>query len=126
MPGIVAIEGPEFSNYQQAQIQLDELASAINTRGMMPSCPMIILCDDSSFISGSLQNFFWATFTRSNPSHDIYGVNSHYENKHWACDNMIIDIRTKPHHAPPLIPDTTVERSIERLFAEGGSLSKFK
>lgn len=126
MPGIVAIEGPEFSNYQQAQKQLDELSSAIQARGMMPACPMIILCDDSSFISGSLQNFFWAAFTRSNPSHDIYGVNSYYENKHWACDNMIIDVRTKPHHAPPLIPDPTVEKNIERLFAKGGSLSKIK
>ncbi len=126
MPGIVAIEGPEFSNYQQAQKQLDELTSAIQARGVMPDCPMMILCDDSSFISGSLQNFFWATFTRSNPSHDIYGVNSYYENKHWACDNMIIDIRTKPHHAPPLIPDPTVEKNIERLFAKGGSLHKVK
>jgi 4-hydroxy-3-polyprenylbenzoate decarboxylase len=73
-----------------------------------------------------LQNFFWAAFTRSNPSHDIYGVNSYYENKHWGCDNMIIDIRTKPHHAPTLIPDKAVERNIERLFVKGGSLSKLK
>ena len=123
MPGVVAIDGPEFSSYQQAQKQLDELCLAIPSRGMMPTCPMIILCDDSSFMSGSLQNFFWATFTRSNPSHDIYGVNSYYENKHWACDNMIIDARTKPHHAPPLIPDPLVEKNIERLFVKGGSLS---
>jgi 4-hydroxy-3-polyprenylbenzoate decarboxylase len=53
-------------------------------------------------------------------------VNSYYENKHWGCDNMIIDIRTKPHHAPTLIPDKAVERNIERLFVKGGSLSKLK
>lgn len=126
MPGIVAIEGPAFSSYQQAHKQLNELCTAIQARGTMPTCPMIILCDNSSFISGSLQNFFWATFTRSNPSHDIYGVNSYYENKHWACDNMIIDARTKPHHAPPLIPDPAVEKNIERLFEKGASLSKVK
>lgn len=126
LPGIVAIEGPEFSSYKQAQAELEELCSAIQARGEMPSCPMIILCDDSSFISESLSNFFWVTFTRSNPSHDIYGINSYYENKHWSCDNMIIDVRTKPHHAPPLIPDEAVERNIERLFAEGGSLSRIK
>lgn len=126
MPGIVAIEGPEFLNYQQAQKQIDELCEVIKTRGMIDTCPMIILCDDSTFISTSLQNFFWATFTRSNPSHDIYGVNSYYDNKHWGCDNMIIDIRTKPHHAPHLIPDPVVEKSIERLFVKGGSLSNLR
>ncbi|HBW37369.1 UbiD family decarboxylase [Desulfosporosinus sp. BICA1-9] len=124
MPGIVAIEGPEFSSYQQAQKELDELSSTIQTKGDMPTCPMLILCDDSPFISGSLHNFLWATFTRSNPSHDIYGVNSYYENKHWACDNMMIDARTKPHHAPPLIPDPSIEKNIERLFAKGASLGE--
>ncbi|MDF2519808.1 MAG: 3-octaprenyl-4-hydroxybenzoate carboxy-lyase [Clostridia bacterium] len=126
MPGVVAIEGPEFIDYQQAQKQLQELCTAVEARGMLQDCPMIILCDDSSFISRSLANFLWAAFTRSNPSHDIYGVNSCYENKHWACDNMIIDIRTKPHHAPQLIPDSKVEKNIERLFIKGGSLSNLK
>jgi 4-hydroxy-3-polyprenylbenzoate decarboxylase len=126
MPGIVAVEGPAFLSYQEAQKQLDELCSAIQARGEMPTCPMIILCDDSSFMSKSLPNFFWATFTRSNPSHDIYGVNSCYENKHWCCDNMIIDARTKPHHAPPLIPDPLVEKNIDRFFVKGASLSKLK
>ena len=126
MPGIVAMEGPEFLSYKEAQKQLDELCWLIQARGAMPTCPMIILCDDSSFMSCSLQNFIWATFTRSNPSHDIYGVNSYYENKHWACDNMIIDARTKPHHAPPLIPDPSVEKNIQRFFAKGASLGKVK
>jgi len=119
MPGIVAIEGPAFLSYKQAQKQLDELCLDIKDRGAMPTCPMIILCDDSFFMSYSLENFLWATFTRSNPSHDIYGVNSYYENKHWSCDNMIIDARTKPHHAPPLITDPSVEKNIERFFAKG-------
>jgi 4-hydroxy-3-polyprenylbenzoate decarboxylase len=124
MPGIIAIEGPAFLCYQQAQKQLDKLCLSIQAKGAMETCPMIILCDDSSFMSFSLQNFLWATFTKSNPSHDIYGVNSYYENKHWACDNMIIDARRKPHHAPPLIADPSVEKNIQRFFEEGASLSK--
>ncbi|MBW5467230.1 UbiD family decarboxylase [Brevibacillus formosus] len=122
MPGVVSIQGPAFTDYANAQQQLQNLCDAIQERGPIPSCPMIILCDDSTFMSASLQNFLWATFTRSNPSHDIYGVNSYYENKHWGCDNLIIDARTKPHQAPPLIPDPTVEKNIERLFVKGASL----
>ncbi|WDI00626.1 UbiD family decarboxylase [Paenibacillus urinalis] len=122
LPGVVALEGPAFSSYSDAAQQLEELTSAIRVRGDMPGCPLIILCDDSHFLSGSIDNFLWATFTRSNPSHDIYGVNAEYTYKHWGCDNIIIDARTKPHHAPPLIPDQAVEQRIDRLFAKSGSL----
>ncbi|MFI8714957.1 UbiD family decarboxylase [Brevibacillus brevis] len=122
MPGVVSIQSPAFTDYANTQQQLQNLCDAIQARGPIPSCPMIILCEDSTFMSASLQNFLWATFTRSNPSHDIYGVNSYYENKHWGCDNLIIDARTKPHQAPPLVPDPTVEKNIERLFVKGASL----
>ncbi|GGF97637.1 UbiD family decarboxylase [Paenibacillus abyssi] len=123
MPGIVAIQGSKFINYTEAQQELKGLCEAIQAKGQLSSCPMIILCDDSRFISAEINNFLWVTFTRSNPSHDIYGVNSYYENKHWACDNVIIDARVKPHQAPPLIPDPTVAKNIERLFVKGASLS---
>ncbi|WP_424768391.1 UbiD family decarboxylase [Paenibacillus sp. sgz302251] len=123
MPGIVAIQGSKFTNYTEAQQELRGLSEAIREKGPLSSCPMIILCDDSHFMSATINNFLWATFTRSNPSHDIYGVNSYYDNKHWACDNVIIDARIKPHQAPPLIPDPAVEKNIERLFVKGASLS---
>ncbi|WP_312108071.1 UbiD family decarboxylase [Brevibacillus reuszeri] len=122
MPGVVAMQAPAFTVYASVQKEMKGLADAIQARGPIPSCPLIILCDDSSFLSATIHNFLWATFTRSNPSHDIYGVNSYYENKHWACDNVIIDARVKPHQAPPLIPDPTVEKNIERLFVKGASL----
>ncbi len=126
MPGIVVMQGPKFIDYATAQLELQALCEAIKAKGPIPSCPMIILCDDSLFMSATVKNFLWATFTRSNPSHDIYGVNSYYENKHWACDNLIIDARIKPHQAPPLIPDPTVEKNIERFFVKGASLGGFK
>ncbi|BBI34909.1 UbiD family decarboxylase [Cohnella abietis] len=126
IPGIVAIQGSKFTTYAEAQQQLQSLSGAIQEKGELPSCPLIILCDDSTFMSETINNFLWATFTRSNPSHDIYGVNSGYENKHWACDNVIIDARVKPHQAPPLVPDPTVAKNIERLFVKGASLGGLK
>lgn len=124
MPGVVAVTGPAFKDEQTAQQNCHDLSKSIQEKGPLSSCPLIIVCDDSAFMSASLSNFFWATFTRSNPSHDIHGVNSFYLNKHWGCDNMIIDARIKPHHAPPLIPDEQVEKAIERFFVEGASLNK--
>lgn len=123
MPGVVAMEGPEFIDYEDAERQLAELTDAVAARGPMAECPLIVLVDDSGFAAETLRNFLWVTFTRSNPSHDIYGVNAGYAYKHWGCDNVVIDARTKPHHAPPLQPDPAVERRIDRLFASGGSLS---
>jgi len=122
LPGVVALEGTAFLDYEDAGRQLRELTDAIGARGAMPGCPMIVLCDDSSFVGASLANFLWTTFTRSNPSHDIYGVNEGYEFKHWGCDNVIIDARSKPHHAPPLVSDPTIVKRVDRLFAAGGSL----
>lgn len=122
MPGVVAMQGPEFNSYADTENEIRGLCEALQEKGSFETCPMIVLCDDSSFLSESIHNFLWVTFTRSNPSHDIYGVNSFYEHKHWGCDNLIIDARTKPHQAPPLVPDPTVERKIERLFVKGASL----
>ncbi|PYZ91898.1 3-octaprenyl-4-hydroxybenzoate carboxy-lyase [Salipaludibacillus keqinensis] len=121
MPGVVAIEGPEFKDHDNASKEFNAMSDAI---GDIPSCPMIVVCDGSEFLSENMSNFFWATFTRSNPSHDIHGINSTYQNKHWGCDSMIIDARIKPHHAPPLIPDPTVEKNIERFFVKGASLGE--
>lgn len=126
MPGIVAIQGPAFTDYEAVQTEMEDLCTELAARGGLDSCPMIILCDDASFVSDDLKNFLWVTFTRSNPSHDLYGVNSGYRFKHWGCHQLIIDARSKPHQAPHLIPDPAVEKKIERLFAKGASLEKVK
>lgn len=122
MPGVVAMQGPKFNSYADTEKEMRGLCYALQEKGPLPTCPMIVLCDDSSFLSESIHNFLWVAFTRSNPSHDIHGVNSFYEHKHWGCDNLIIDARTKPHQAPPLVPDPSVEKKIERLFVKGASL----
>ena len=84
---------------------------------------MVVICNDAGFVSEKLNNFLWVAFTRCNPSHDIYGIDSFTTNKHWGCNGpLIIDARIKPHHAPPVEKDAATEKSIDRLFAKGGSL----
>jgi 4-hydroxy-3-polyprenylbenzoate decarboxylase len=83
--------------------------------------PLIIVCDDAAFVSASIQNFLWVTFTRCNPSHDIYGVNEFTENKHWGCHGpLIIDARVKPHHAPALEKDEAVEKRVDEILLRAG------
>jgi 4-hydroxy-3-polyprenylbenzoate decarboxylase len=84
---------------------------------------LLIVCDDSDFVAHSLNNFLWVTFTRSNPSHDIHGMHSFIEHKHWGCKGaLIIDARIKPHHAPELVKDPAVEKKVNTLAEKGKSL----
>ena len=84
---------------------------------------MIVVCDDSDFITATFNNFLWATFTKANPSHDFYGVNAIVKNKHWGCKGpLIIDARKKPHHAPAVEIAPETEEKVKKYFREGGSL----
>ncbi|KGA96538.1 3-octaprenyl-4-hydroxybenzoate carboxy-lyase [Alkalihalobacillus alcalophilus ATCC 27647 = CGMCC 1.3604] len=118
-PGIIAINKSKFETYEKTQEEMKVLGEELAQIEDIQLCPMIIVADDSDFVSASLSNFLWATFTRSNPATDIYGVNPTYAHKHWGCDNLIIDIRKKPHHAPPLIPDEEVTAKLERFYQNG-------
>ncbi len=124
MPGIIALKAKKYTDALTAKqeiFQLNEQCKnyALELNGVI----QIIICDDSSFVAATLNNYVWVTYTRSNPSHDIYGINEFILNKHWGCTGpMIIDARIKPHHAPPVEKDQKVEEKINRLFEKGGSL----
>jgi 4-hydroxy-3-polyprenylbenzoate decarboxylase len=84
---------------------------------------LVLLVDDSEFAARTLNNWLWVAFTRSNPSHDVDGIGSFVEHKHWGCIGpLVIDARTKPHHAPPLVEDPEITRRVDALMARGGAL----
>ncbi len=126
LPGVLAIKGPKFNSYEAAEKELAQLTEALAAQSeKLSGFPLVVLCDDAEFVAKTLNNWLWVTFTRSNPSHDIYGAGSFTTHKHWGCTGpLIIDARTKPHHAPPLEKDPAIEKQIDRLFAKGGSLEK--
>lgn len=120
--GILAIEGPSFGDYEKAVADINQLGDHLS-KFELGSIPLIIVCDDSDFIAAHENNFLWNTFTRANPSHDIYGVKSSMQFKHWGCEGpLMIDARSKPHHAPELIPDKNVSAKVDKLFSKGGEL----
>lgn len=123
MPGVMAVSGPKFSSYEQETRLIKEFENMIETSVSASKIPLVVLVDDASFVARSLSNFLWVTFTRSNPSHDIYGAGSFIEFKHWGCTgSLIIDARLKPHHAPPLEEDPAVTKRVDKLAAKGGPL----
>lgn len=123
MPGILAISGPKFQDQASGEIQARQLEERLGNVPDIEKIPLIVLCDDSDFTARTLNNFLWVTFTRSNPSHDIYGVGSFIEHKHWGCQGpLIVDARIKPHHAPPLVENPEVSKKVDEMMARGGPL----
>ena len=124
MPGVVCLQTKGFISYAQAQTEMEILNRQLETGNkQLESVVFIIVCDDAGFTAKSVQNYVWVTYTRCNPSHDIYGIGAFTENKHWGCRGpLVIDARIKPHHAPSLEKDPAVEKKIDRLFEKGGSL----
>ena len=130
MPGVVAIQMPAFVSYAQAAEEMERLNGRLSdltdvpTNQVAPETPLLVVCDDADFTAATLNNHLWVSYTRCNPSHDIYGIGAFNKHKHWGCTGpLVIDARIKPHHAPPVQKDPAVERRIDHLFANGGPLA---
>jgi 4-hydroxy-3-polyprenylbenzoate decarboxylase len=124
IPGVLMVEVPKHVNHKD----IDNIISLIDYRlkeeeEELDGLALIVLCDDAAFAAENVNNFVWITFTRSNPSHDIYGIGSFTEHKHWGCTGpLIIDARIKPHHAPVLEKDPEVEKLVDKMGEKGGAL----
>ena len=124
MPGVIALQTKSFTTYEAAMKEMDMLNELLkDKKEELKEVPFLIICDDARFVGETLNNFLWVTFTRCNPSHDMYGIDSFTINKHWGCNGpLVFDARIKPHHAPPVIRDAATEKKIDKLFNKGGSL----
>ncbi|PIP38981.1 MAG: 3-octaprenyl-4-hydroxybenzoate carboxy-lyase, partial [Desulfobacterales bacterium CG23_combo_of_CG06-09_8_20_14_all_51_8] len=101
----------------------DRLARSLGALKERDQLPLVVLADDAEFAARTINNFLWTTFTRSDPSHDIYGVKSFTKFKHWGCESpLIIDARLKPHHAPHLVEDPKITVRVDNLGKNGGPL----
>lgn len=120
MPGILAISGPAFKDergYEHVPMLANGLAKF--TAYFHQHIPMVVVVNDAEFTASSFSNFLWEVFTRTNPSHDIYGIREWFDHKHWSCSGaMIFDARTKPHHAPVLQEDRNVASKVKGMLEE--------
>lgn len=122
IPGVIAFEMDKWTDYGSAKLELESLTTVLDSADLN-DFPLIVICDDARFIAETLNNFLWVAFTRSNPSHDVYGVRSFTTFKHWGCKgSLIIDARIKTFHAPELVPDAQTVKKVDELFSKGGEL----
>lgn len=126
-PGVLVLQGNKFESYEKAKQEFENFNNEVRQKNSnLKGFPMLVIVDDATFTAATLKNWLWITFTRSNPSHDVYGINSFTEYKHFGCDNLIIDARVKPHHAPALEKVPEIEKRVDKLFEKGGSLNSIK
>lgn len=108
IPGVLVVEGKSNAKV---------FCESLTEKDSMNQFPLIVIVDDSDFVSRSLGNFLWVTFTRSNPAVDIDGIESFVDSKHWGCKgSLVIDARIKPHHAPPLEEDPEIEKRVDSIM----------
>ncbi len=126
LPGVLAITAPKFSGDGRNSADLRRFCESYDRSAPINRYPLLVLVDDASFVSRSLNNFLWAVFTRSNPSNDIDGIEARTENKHWGCQgSLVIDARVKPFHAPALIENPEITKRVDALAAAGGKLARY-
>jgi 4-hydroxy-3-polyprenylbenzoate decarboxylase len=119
LPGILAIQAS--ANLEKHRLK--DFCAFFDLSHPFTSWPLWILVNDSDFVSQSLNNFLWVCFTRSNPADDIDGILSFTENKHWdfRC-TLVIDARTKKHHAPEVKSSPEILEKVKKLAQRGGPL----
>ena len=132
MPGVLAVEaqggtaGTSCGADTETQIGIGHSFAYVDPDHAINQFPLIVVVDEAQFTAASLENFLWVTFTRSNPAVDVHGIASFTEHKHWGCrGSLIIDARTKAHHAPPLVEDSETTSKVDALAARGGPLAKW-
>ena len=120
IPGVLVFETNAFSTYDIAREEMQALEAQLSTIELS-QIAMIIIADQSEFVAANLNNFVWSTFTKCNPSHDMYGIQAFTHNKHWGCKGpLVMDARTKPHHAPALEKEPSVEQRVSVLLSKYG------
>jgi 4-hydroxy-3-polyprenylbenzoate decarboxylase len=137
-PGVLAVEGPtcprpsfDYAESTRARVEsrddvarpMRQFCASFDRAHSLNRFRLIVVVDDSQFVAESLNNFLWATFTRSNPADDIYGIDEFTSQKHWGCHGaLVVDARIKPHHAPLLEEDPEITRRVDALGVHGGPL----
>ena len=117
LPGIIAVDAALINTKGLQEKLKGQGANLLNEQGVV----MFILTENPTWMAEDSNNFLWACFTRTNPSHDMEGVDSFIEQKHWGANGpLIFDATIKKHHAPPVEKNTAIEKKVDGILAKYG------
>jgi 4-hydroxy-3-polyprenylbenzoate decarboxylase len=126
LPGILAVSGPAWQPPTEGQTAIDDFCKSLAGNDNLDPLPLLVVVDNSQFSADTLDNFLWTAFTRSNPASDLDGVGAAIVDKHWGCSgSLVMDARSKPHHAALLLEDPEVSSRIDAMAARGGPLARY-
>jgi 4-hydroxy-3-polyprenylbenzoate decarboxylase len=117
MPGVIAVKATAFNTNTLQTALAGQGEALLAQEGVV----MIIRTEDPTWMASDLNNFLWAAFTRTNPSHDIEAIDAFTTNKHWGSKGpLVFDATIKPHHAPPVLKDAAVEKKVDAILEKYG------
>ena len=117
LPGIIALDAALINTKGLQEKLKGQGANLLNVLGVV----MLILTENPSWMAEERNNFLWACFTRTNPSHDMEGVDSFVDQKHWGANGpLIFDATIKKHHAPPVEKNAAIENRVDEVLAKYG------
>ena len=117
MPGVIAVNASAYTTTALQSALIGQGEALLAQEGVV----FIIRTEDPRWMASDLNNFLWAAFTRTNPSHDIEAIDTFTVNKHWGAKGpLVFDATIKPHHAPPVLKDAAVEKRVDAILEKYG------
>jgi 3-polyprenyl-4-hydroxybenzoate decarboxylase len=109
--GCLVVEGNTYESDK-------ELADRIARSGQFDEWQMIIIHDHIEYVR-STEQFLWATWTRFNPSTDIYAKEITTKNNHIGYTApIVIDARMKPWYPVEVEPREDIVKLVDSRWRE--------
>lgn len=109
--GCLVVEGGDYST---EETQAERLAKS----GKFDDFQMVVLHDDADYAK-STDKFLWATWTRFNPSTDVYARKISLKNNHIVYEApIVIDARMKPWYPKEVEAREDIVKSVDKRWRE--------
>ena len=109
--GCLVVEGTE---YEKDKTLAERIAKVNNFNNFQ-----VVVLHDKIEYADSTDKFLWATWTRFNPSTDIYAKNADVKNNHIVYNApMVIDARMKPWYPKEVEPRVDIVKLVDSRWNE--------